>query len=106
MNIHLHIICSRKSKMRITSLLSGIALVESEYWKDSACLELRAHFPVQKISGEWLMELLQKISGMSQIQINRQLSGTEYVCYATMEEIKNDGKAFVVCFVDMKENEL
>ena len=103
MNSVWHLICRKSSLCRIESLIPVEGLNVKPYWKDPDCYEIgfRLSSDIVKI-----VALCRNISRCDRMQIARQDDGVEYACYATLEEIKNDGKVFVVCFVNMKENEL
>jgi len=105
MKLSWHIICSEKSISQIRDVFQGKTLEAAPYWKDSDCLELYCSCDFD-LEESQLTALCRKISGIGRVQIDRQRTGTEYACYATLEEIRNGDKAFVVCFVNIKENEL
>ena len=105
MQLSWHIICSEKSLSRMTETFRGRSLQVTPYWKDRDCLELYCTYE-SDMDEELLIELCSQICGTNSVQIDRQPTGTEFACYVTLDEIKNDGKAFVVCFVNIKENEL
>ncbi len=104
MQLNWHVICSEKSLSRIKGFFQGKDLKICPYWKDSMCLEMSCadESDAEEVA---LVMLCRQISGTEQVQVDRQPTGVEYACYVTLEEIKNGGKAFVVCFMNIKENE-
>ncbi|MBR2048961.1 MAG: hypothetical protein IJ960_10245 [Oscillospiraceae bacterium] len=104
MELHWHIICRKTAVPRIGKILPH-APASKPYWKAPECVELICSCLEERTEPE-ILDLCRRISGMDQITIDRQSAGTEYACYAALEEISSGEKAFAVCFVDIKENEL
>lgn len=98
MKLSWHIICSEKSIPQIRDVFQGKTHEVCPYWKDSECLELRCTYESDMEEAQMMM-LCRQISGIDQVQVGRQSTGTEYACYATLEEIRNGGKTFVVLLI-------
>lgn len=104
MELHWHIICRETSVPRIGKILH-CAPAAQPYWKAPEFMELVCSGR-EELTEPQILDLCRRISGMDQVIIGRQGAGIAYACYAALEEISSGEKAFTVCFVDIKENEL
>lgn len=110
MQVSFHIICADTALGRVQDCLrenlsTCMRLAIAPYWKIPGCSEITCtHSDIPMDTGD-LQEVVRKISRKNNLSISYQGDCVEYSAYATTEEImSSDDRAFVVCFVNMKEN--
>ena len=104
------IICADADMLRIENCLQNILSenVQHEtmpYWKITGCTEITCVYSHIHMDMEKLQEVVRQISGKDNLIISQQVDYVEYSAYTTTEEIlSSDACAFVVCFVNKKED--
>ena len=110
MKISFRIISADSDVSRIEKYLQGIPAEKSKYeiasyWKIPGCSEITCEYSGLFMEARDLQEVVRKIGGSDELNASQQGEYEEYSVYTTTEKItRGNGCAFVVCFVNKKED--
>ena len=110
MQVNFRIICADEEAMRVEKCLQGIPAEKSKYevtsyWKIPGCSEITCEYSGLSMEDRGLQDVVRKIGGSGEPDVSQQGDCEEYSVYTTTEKItRGDGCAFVVCFVNKKED--
>ena len=109
------IICASNAVQRVQHILADLLKLNAcgdykepqvlPYWKIPGCSWINCEYYSKTLNSEAIERQVRKVSGTEELSILQQGDCIEYTSYVSTEEIiGNNEIAFVVCFVNMKEN--
>ena len=112
MQVNFRIICANSEVTRVEKCLQDIPAEKAQYavcsyWKMQGCSEITCEYSDIPIESQDLLNVVRNIGGSEKLDVSQQGDCTEYAVYTTTEKITSgEACAFVVCFVNKKENNI